>query len=134
VSRRSERERVLGIVQGLGLFGAVVDGAVTTLGGQSPVAGVLSGGLTGIGGVRSRLADGYRYRFLVTIYILCQPGSEAATEDTLDTLVEAVAAALIGGGFGDVESDAAAEGAPLRIIDGKLYRAERLAVTSQEMI
>jgi hypothetical protein len=134
MSRQSERERVLGIVQALGLFGAVVDGAVTTLGGQSPVAGVLSAGLGGIGGVRSRLVDGWRYRFAVTIYILCSPGGEAAAEDTLDTLVVAVAAALAGAGFGEIESDAAAEGAPLRSINGKLYRAERLTVTSQEFI
>ncbi len=66
---------------------------------------------------------------LVSIYVRRDPGAAAAAavEDQLDRLVDSAVRALIATGAFDIgPSDAFAENAPTRIIDGTPYRVERI--------
>jgi hypothetical protein len=66
--------------------------------------------------------------------VRCDDGNEDVVEDTLDQLAEAAAVAFRAAGLFVGESDAVLEGAPLRIIDGVLYRAERIPLQVEEYI
>jgi len=133
MSRQSERERAGSVLAGLGTaLPAIYEGAVRSLAGSAlPAAALLSGGLSEIPGTRGGVA-GYEYRLSATLYVACEVGGEAAAEDTLDGLTYAVGTALAAAGYRDIRADASPDGAPLRAIDGRVYRVERISFTTQE--
>lgn len=133
MNRQQARELAVSTLSGLSTFAAVYEGARRKLGGLSPVATVMSKGLQVIDLTRD-LNDEILLRLSVTIYVSCELGGEDAAEDQLDTLVHAAAVALKNARFLVGESDAAPEGAPLRNIDGRFYRAEVLPLSIEEYI
>jgi hypothetical protein len=89
----------------------------------------MSGGLDLEGATRGGGASVVARRLTVAIYVRAEAGSEGAAEDQLDTLVEAAALALADDRWEVGATDAAPDGAPLRNIDGALYRVERFTIT-----
>lgn len=106
------------------LFQAVYPSRRRTFSGQSPIAVVSSAGFDEAQ-TRSGVAPS---RLSVSLYLLAPDGSEDATEDQLDALVAVSIAALRRATFSVGASDAAPSGAPLRNIEGKIYRVEQLTL------
>ena len=128
MNRKAARALAKTTLTGLGTFQAVLQGAPDSFGGQSPVAVVTSRAL--------ELEQVTRRQYTVTngltisIYVIRAAADGEATEDTLDDLVEAAAVALHNTGSFEVgQSDAGTAGAPNRLIDGKIYRLERIPLT-----
>lgn len=115
---------------GSGTLNLVFTGSPESFAGLSPVAIVTSRSmqLTAIARSLYEVASGVT----VSIYVRHGPStaeSEAA-EDQLDSLTRRAIVALHATGVFTVgESNAAAEGAPNRMIDGVLYRVERIPLS-----
>lgn len=113
-------------------FVAVYKSPRRTLDGQSPVAIVSSAGLTARTMTRGGGVDELEYRLLATLYVRCDGDADAdAVESVLDDFTRATAVALVNAGYQVDATDANAEGAPLRLIDGELYRVERLDIRQE---
>lgn len=108
----------------LDLFQQVYRAPRRTLDGESPVALILSQTL----GIDEEARGLYTVAqgISLTIYVRCDPGSEAAAEDQLDAIVAAAVLALRAAGLTLTGSDSSPDGAPLRDIDKTYYRVERL--------
>jgi len=132
MTRRAKREAIVTLLTDSGAFDAVKDGAARTFDGQSPVAVVLSRGMELVNLSRGLGGDELRHRLSVTLYIRCTSGQEADAEAALDDLVEATVLLLRDAGYGVPGTDAAPADAPLRIVDGTIYRVERIDVTIEE--
>jgi hypothetical protein len=137
MSRQAERERAAAILGSLGggtpVFPTIFEGAVRSLAGSAlPAISLISAGTEVLPGTRGGVA-GLAYRYAASIYVSCEIGTEAAAEDLIDSLSGVAAAALAGtAGFTDINSDAGAQGAPLRAIDGVVYRVERITFTRED--
>ena len=133
MSRQSERERAGTIITNLGQFGTVVQGAMRTLSDRPlPVLSLISAGSEAMPGTRGGVA-GWRHFYAATIYVACEIGSEGSAEATLDGLSGSVVASLAGtAGYTALATDAGATGAPLRDIDGRIYRSERITFEREE--
>lgn len=132
MSRQSRREEVKTALEGTGRFsGGVYEGARRSFGSRSPVAVILSRSYA-IQNLTRSLNDGLLYGLSVTIYVAADVGYEDAAEDTLDDLVALTADTLRDLGYSIGESDAAPDNAPLRNIDGRFYRAERLPISIED--
>lgn len=131
MSRQTQRERAETALIALGRFTDVYQGARRSFGGRSPVAVILSRSYAIQDLTRSQ-NDGLLIGLTVTIYVAADAGQEDTAEDQLDQLLVLTADALRDIGFTIGESDAAPDNAPLRNIDGRFYRAERLPVSIEE--
>lgn len=128
MNRKAARTLAKTTLTALGSFQAVLHGAPDSFGGQSPVALITSRSLelTEIARDLYTVTNG----ITVSIYVVRAAASGEATEDTLDDLVAAAAAALHSTGVFVVgQSDAGTAGTPSRLIDGKIYRLERIPLT-----
>lgn len=132
MSRRTFREAVVSALTTGARFGLIKEGAARSFDAATPVAVVTSAGTQLINLTRGLGGDERRYEVSVSLYIRCEAGQEADAEDALDALSEATITDLQALGYGVPGTDAAPADAPLRIIDGTLYRVERLRVTTQE--
>ena len=134
MNRQAARELAASTLTALGIFHAVYDAAQRTLGGESPIAIVQSKGTQYVDLTRGT-HDQVRHRLNVGIYVRCDLGNEAAAEDQLDSLAETTIDTLAAlSDFEVGESDAAAESASLRLVDGVLYRYERIPLTYSEFL
>lgn len=137
-TRQQAREAVASLFTGLGTYSLVSEGARRTFGGVSPVVIVLSRGLRPV--VLSRdTHDEHDLLLSATIYVRCDQSAdgstEAAAEDTLDSLVTAALPALRSAGYlVDGATDAAPDGFPLRDIQGIFYRTERIPIVLETYI
>lgn len=137
-TRQQAREAVATLLSGLGTYQLVSEGARRTFSQVSPVAVVLSRGLRPIQLTRDT-HDEHDLLLSATIYVRCDQSvdgtTEAAAEDTLDTLVTAAEIALRAAGYLiDGATDAAPDGAPLRDIQGVLYRVERIPIVLETYV
>lgn len=130
-SRKAQRAAIQTLLQGLA-FGSdkVYRAPRRAFSGLSPVAVIASAGEANTWEAAEILQNTYRYS--VTMYVRADAGGEDAAEDTLDDLRDSVGGALRTAGYMVGESDAAPDGAPLRNIDGVLYRAERIPVAYED--
>ena len=131
MSRQSRREEIKAALVALGRFADVFEGARRSFGARSPVAVILSRSYA-IQNLTRSLNDGLLLGFTVTIYVAADASKEDEAEDTLDQLLVLTADALRDAGFDIGESDAAPDNAPLRDIDKRFYRAERLPVSIED--
>lgn len=129
MTRQSDRESAAALLSGLSIFQAVFAHPVRDYGGQSPVASISSRGLRAEGATRGGGATLLSTGLAVVVAVRADPGSEAAAETSLDTLVEAAALALVEDDWTLDTSDALPDGAPYRNVDGVIYRVERLLIT-----
>lgn len=110
----------------------IADGPLDTFDGRSPVAVITSRSMDVTFDARDEwtLQSG----ILVSIYVLREAGQAAAVEDRLDDLVRNALTALIETEAFEAigPSDAFAESAPIRRIDGKSYRVERIPLRADE--
>lgn len=128
MNRTDARAQIAATLDALDLFAVVMHGTPDSFEGQSPVAVISSTSM--LGGLLTRGVLEVASGMTISIYVLRPAGSEGATEDALDALTLAVIAALLtGGDMVPHQSDASPGGAPSRIIDGLVYRVERIPVT-----
>lgn len=132
MSRRTIRENIVSLLSSSGNFDQVKDGAARTFDARSPVVVVLSRGTEMRDLTRGRRGGQLTYRYSATLYIRCDSGQEADAEDALDALSAATIVLIRDAGYGVPGTDAAPDSAPLRIIDGTLYRAERIDIETEE--
>jgi hypothetical protein len=123
MDRKTARNVVKTILDGLGVFHVVYAAPVRAFNGESPVAVVLGQTLQD-----EQIARGVWRQpigLTLTVYTRNDEG-DAAAEDLHDSLVQQVLEPLRNAGFIVGGSDAAPDGAPLSDIDKVLYRTERI--------
>lgn len=123
--RKDARALAKATLEGLDLYQTVFSGPARKFGGVSPVATLYSAALE----LQLTRGGGHPSLITLSIYKVYPEGEEEATEDAFDDLVLASLTALKAAGFTLVNPTTAAPGgAPLRLIDGKLYRAEQMTL------
>lgn len=128
MNRTAGRQQIVAALESLSLFAAVLSGTPSSFGGKTPVAVVSSTSM--LGGLVTRGVIQIVNAWTVSIYVQRPAQTEEATEDALDTLtLSTILALLQAGDFAPQQSDASAGGSPNRIIDGFVYRVERIPVT-----
>lgn len=128
MNRTAARAAIAATLDALDLFAVVMHGTPDSFEGQSPVAVISSTSM--LGGRLTRGVLDVASGMTVSIYVQRPAGGESATEDTLDALTLATITALLtSGDMIPHQSDASPGGAPSRIIDGLVYRVERIPVT-----
>jgi hypothetical protein len=132
MSRRAERERVITSLNTAARFDVVGDGPIQTFDKRSPCAIVLSAGSEYTDLSRGFGGDVATHRILVTVYIRCDAGTEAAAEDALDDLVQDTITDLRAVGFRVPGTNARPQNSAVRVIDGTLYRVEQIEVATEE--
>lgn len=134
MTRTDDRAQAAATLTALGLFQAVYAAPRRSFDGLSPIASVISAGMTPGTATRGRSVGSLDYRLSVAIYVRADSGAEAAAEDLLDRVTQAAVLALAGAGFAVAGADAAPDGTPLRLIDGIPYRAERITISREEYL
>jgi hypothetical protein len=132
MSRKTVREAVVSALTASARFQQVYDGPARSVGGQSPVAIVLSLGTETQDLTRGERGGWRQHTISVGIYIGCASGQEADAEDALDEIVQATITDLHAAGYGVPGTDAGSDLKPLYDIDGALYRGERIRATIEE--
>jgi hypothetical protein len=125
MDRHAARGAAVAALVATGSYALVTGGAPDDFAGQSPVAVVTSKSikLEIIARDLFEVTNG----LVVSLYVRRDAGDEEATETLLDELALAAVLALHATGVFYVEqSDAFAEGSPNRIVDGVVYRVERI--------
>src|SRR5262245_1897876 len=120
MSRADARALAQSTLEALDTFQEVYRSPQRTFQKQSPVAVVLGTSLEIVQEARNLTST--PYGLTASIYMRVPIGDEDDSEDAFDALVEAAAQALHDAGFIVAQSDANVGGAPLREIDGLLYR------------
>ena len=128
MTRASMRAAVASALSGAG-FDLIVQGAPESCGGKANVAVI-----TSAGSERRQLARAISddaHRITVSIYVQRAANGGAAAEAALDAFSAATIAAIdaLSPTIVFAASDAGAQGAPNRRIDGQMYRLERIVFT-----
>ena len=128
MTRASARAAVAAALSGAG-FDLIVQGAPESFGGKANVAVI-----TSAGSERRQLARAISddtHRITVSIYVQRAASGGAAAEAALDAFNAATIAAIdaLSPTIVFAQSDAGAQGAPNRRIDGRMYRLERITFT-----
>jgi len=127
MDRTQARQLAHQVLEATDGYDRVFDGPADSFDAQSPIAVITS---KSIGATfDAREVWSIESGILVSIYVRRDPGTDAAAaaEDQLDSLVVSAVRGLIATGDFDIgPSDAFAENAPVRIIDGTPYRVERI--------
>lgn len=128
MNRSAARAAVATALSGAG-FDLIVQGAPETFGGKAKVAVITSAGTE-----RAQLGRGTSEdinSIVVSIYVQRVASAGAAVEDSLDALTLATITAIdaMDSSIVFARSDAGANGAPNRRIDGQMYRVERIGFT-----
>jgi hypothetical protein len=134
MSRKAKRATIQTTIAALAGFagGVVYKAARRKFEGRSPVGVLLSASELNQFQTRgATLPDWNTYGYTLTLYVRADEGSEDTAEDTLDDLRDSVGSALRSLGC-DVGESSAPDGAPLRSIDGILYRTERIPFILEE--
>ena len=131
MDRKAARQLARSVIEATDGYALICDGPPDKFAKKSPVCVITSKSI----GVTFDARDEWTIEsaILVSIYVQRVSGKEDAAEDQLDDLVrQAVLALLATGEFSIDRSDAFAENAPLRDIDGVLYRVERIPLRVAE--
>ncbi len=128
ISRKTARAKIGTLLSAITTFVAVYDHQVKDFGGKSPVAMVYSDGTQTDRPAYAR----QRHRYIVELW--WKRSDDAATEDYIDDLANSVRQKLIDndaldGFWEDLTFDEAGSEMDYIILDGVLYRRERLTVT-----
>lgn len=130
MTRQSDREGAAALLVSLNSYAAVYDAPRRAFDGLSPVASVVSQGMQAQG--KTRGGPALTNVLAVSLYVRADSGSEAAAEDQLDSLTRAAVLAFVEARWDIGSVDALPDGAPLRNIDGALYRVERIIISREE--
>lgn len=128
MNRATARASVATALAGAG-FDLIVQGAPDSFGGKAKVAVITSAGTERVQLARDTSED--VHSLIVSIYVQRVANAGAAVEDSLDTLTLATITAIdaLDRSIVFARSDAGANGAPNRRIDGQMYRVERIGFT-----